>query len=245
LYVIPLYMVCKRWFADYWFYGFLTLVTAMSFWAYGTNGIRNGIAGSLFLLGISRKKRVFQVLWLLLAVNFHFSIFLPIVAFIGVQFYNKPKIFLYFWLAAIPLSLILGGFWENLFTNLGFDDDRLSYLTEGNVNNDNFAYTGFRWDFLFYSATGVFAGWYYVFKKKFEDPIYFELFNIYLFANAIWILVIRANFSNRFAYLSWFLLALVLIYPLLKKVLVIQQYKLIGLVMVVHFAFTYILSVIL
>ena len=245
LYVMPLYMVCKKWFPTYWFYGFLMLVVSFSFWSFGTNGIRNGIAGSIFLLAISREKHIFQILWLLLAVNFHMSILLPSIAFILVQFHNKPKTYLLFWLLCIPLSLAAGGVWENLFASLGFDDDRLSYLTEGNINDDDFAYMGFRWDFLLYSTTGVFAGWYFIFKKKFEDPIYAKLFNIYLFANAFWILVIRANFSNRFAYLSWFILALVIIYPLIEKQIVTKQYKKIGWLLVAYFAFTFMLNIIL
>lgn len=32
-----------------------------------------------------------------------------------------------------------------------------------------------------------------------------------------WVLVIRANFSDRFAYLSWFMYALVMMYPLLES----------------------------
>ena len=31
---------------------------------------------------------------------------------------------------------------------------------------------GFRWDFLVYSASGVFAGWYYIFKQKYQDKLY-------------------------------------------------------------------------
>src|SRR5690554_7738769 len=57
LYVVPLYLVCKKWFGLYWFYGFLFVVGAFSFWAYGTNGIRNGIAGSFFLMR-SEERRV-------------------------------------------------------------------------------------------------------------------------------------------------------------------------------------------
>lgn len=245
LYVVPLYFACKKWFPNYWFFAFLMLVVSFSFWSYGVNGIRNGIAGSLFLFAISREKRVFQILWILLAVNFHSSILLPSIAFILIQYHNKPKTYLLFWLVCIPLSLAAGGFWENLFANIGFGGERTSYLTEGNVNDDDFAYTGFRWDFLIYSATGVFAGWYFIFKKKFSDPFYFKLLNIYLFANAFWILVIRANFSNRFAYLSWFMLALVICYPLLKEHLLQQQYKKIGLILLAYFGFTFFMNIIL
>ena len=40
--------------------------------------------------------------------------------------------------------------------------------------------------------------------------------NAYILANAFWVMVIRAAFSNRFAYLSWFIYPLVIAYPLLR-----------------------------
>jgi hypothetical protein len=246
MYVIPLYLVCKKWFSDAWFFAFLLLIVSFSFWSYGTNGIRNGIATSFFLFGISREKRFYQIICLVIAVNFHSSMMLTSFGFILVQFYNKPKIYLAFWVICIPLSLVVGGFWESLFASLGFQDERVSYLTAGNVNDDKFAYTGFRWDFLLYSATGVFAGWYYIVKKDFSDPIYFKLFNVYLLANGFWILVIRANFSNRFAYLSWFMLALVIVYPLLKKeILEEDQNRKLGWILLGYFGFTFFMNVIL
>src|SRR5690606_1076383 len=50
LYVVPLWFAVKKWFGKGSFYAFLLLVVSFSFWAYGTNGIRNGIASSLFIL---------------------------------------------------------------------------------------------------------------------------------------------------------------------------------------------------
>jgi len=244
LYVVPLYIICKKWFGKFWFYGFLFLVTSFTFWAYGVNGIRNGIAGSLFLLGISREKRLFQILWVFLAVGFHKSMMLPALGFLLVQFYNNPKGYIFLWIFCVPLSLAAGGFWENLFANLGFEDERLGYLV-AEVDSDKFSRTGFRWDFLLYSTTAVFAGWYYIFKKNYQDKVYFWLFNIFVFANAFWILVIRANFSNRFAYLSWFIMALIIIYPLLKQHLFKNQHKIIGAILLVYFIFTYTMGVVL
>lgn len=243
LYILPLYIVSKKWFKVYWFYAFLFLVGSLSFWAYGVNGIRNGIAGSLFLLGISRDKRVFQILWILLAVGFHKSMLLPAIGFLIAQFYNNPKGFLVFWAACIPLSLVLGGFWENFFAGFNFvGDERLAYLTT-EANAASFSSTGFRWDFLIYSAAAVFAGWYYIFRKQFKDKIYFWLFNTYVFANAFWILVIRANFSNRFAYLSWFMMAFIIIYPLLKKIILVEQHQKIGIILMAYYMFTYIMAI--
>lgn len=245
LYVYPLYIVSKKWFSNYWFYSFLLLVGSYSFWAAGTNGLRNGIAGSLFLLAISRDKRIWQILLIVIATGFHKTMLLPALGFIIAQFYNKPKQLIAFWLLCIPLSLIGGSFWELFFASLGFADDRLSYLTDGNVNNDNFSGTGFRWDFLAYSATAVFTGWYFIVKKKFEDKIYYWLFNTYVFANAFWILVIRANFSNRFAYLSWFMMALIIAYPFLKGNSLQNQSRVFAKVVVIYYFFTYLMNVLL
>ncbi len=244
LYVLPLYIVCKKWFKDLWFFGFIFLITAFEFWAYGTNGVRNGIAGSMFLLAISREKRIFQLLFLIVSINFHKTMLLPTAGFVLANFYNKPKHLIYFWLLCIPVSLIGGSFFENIFGSLGFDD-RLSYFTEGNKFDDPFSSTGFRWDFLLYSASAVFAGWYYIIKKGYQDKIYFWLFNTFIFANAFWILVIRANFSNRFAYLSWFLMGMVIVYPLLRQNILKNQYKKVGIILGLQFAFTFLMNVIL
>jgi len=242
LYVIPLYVVCKKWFPNYWFFAFLMLVTAFSFWAYGTNGIRNGIAGSLFLLGISRDKRLFQALWLFLALNIHLSMLLPLALWVLLQFYNKPKVWIGVWVMAIPLSLLFAGLWEGLFGALDLNDERLRYFSD-TPNEEEFSAVGFRWDFLMYSAVGVAAGAYYILKLKFDDKMYNVLFGLYVLANAFWILVINANFSNRFAYLSWFIMALIIIYPLLKAHLIRNQHKKIALIVLLNFLFTFVMVV--
>lgn len=243
-YVVPLYIVSKKWFNQYWFYVFLMLVGSFSFWAYGTNGIRNGMATSLFLLAVSREKRIYQILWLVISIGFHSSMILPTLGFVITWIYNKPTAFFKFWFLSIPFSLLLPGFWENTLAVFLENDKAALYLTDDSYA-DSFSSTGFRWDFLLYSATGVFAGWYYLFKKRFKDSLYNQLFNTFLFANAFWILVIRASFSNRFAYLSWFMLALVIIYPWLKEQFIQNQTKKMGLIILAYFVFTYVMNVIL
>lgn len=245
IYVFPLYLVSRKWFGDYWFYSFLLLATSFSFWSAGVNGIRAAIAGSILLLAFSRDKRYLQVFLIVLSVSIHKTMLLPAVGFLIAHFYNKPKQMIVFWILCIPLSLIGGGFWEVFFAGLGFEDDRLSYLTDGGDIKENFSSIGFRWDFLAYSSTAVFAGYYFIIKKKFNDRIYFLLFNTYVFANAFWILVIRANFSNRFAYLSWFMMAIIIIYPMLKVNMLQSQSKKFAIILLVYFLFTYTLNVLL
>ena len=244
LYVIPLWFACKKWFKEYAFYAFLALLISFSFWAYGTNGIRNGIATSFFLYALSKDKLQYKIALVVLAVGIHKAMIIPAVALGVTYFYKNPKTYFYAWLLCIPLSLVSGGFWESLFSGF-ISDERASYLTDGNINDDVFSSTGFRWDFLLYSASAVYSAYFFIFKKNFADDKYNRLVCIYLTANAFWILVIRANFSNRFAYLSWFMMGVIIVYPFLTKIQVKNQHKVLGVVLVAYFGFTFLMNVIL
>ena len=243
LYILPTYFISKKHFGAYWFYGFLMFVVSFSFYSYGTNGIRNGLATSLFLWGLCYpKKKILMGIFFTIAVLFHKTLLLPVMAHILTLFYNEPKTYLKAWVLAIPMSLFLGSIFITIFTSLGFGDDRLAgYLSGDSSGLDSAIKTGFRWDFLFYSAFPVFAGWYFIIKKKFQDHFYNHVLNIYLICNTFWILVIRANFSNRFAYLSWFLMAFVIIYPLLKQQIFKNQQITIAKVTTAYFLFTFLM----
>jgi hypothetical protein len=247
LYVYLLYLASKKMFKDYWFYAFLMFIVAFTFWAYGTNGIRNGLATSIFIYGISRDKKYVVIAFLIASYFIHKGMLIPLLAFLITTFYTNSKVYLYSWFLAIPLSLALGGFWEAFFLSLGFGEEKLgTYLGSFNQASEGVELVaGFRWDFLLYSASGVFAGWYFIYKKGFEDVLYKKIFNTYLIANALWVLVIRANYSNRFAFLSWFLLGLVLIYPLLKIKVFNKQHVVIARIIFVFFGFCYLMNVIL
>lgn len=246
LYILPFYFVSKTFFKEYWFYAFLLFIASFTFWGSVTNGIRNGIATSFFLLGLTYKKNFTKFAWFFLAISFHKSLLIPSLVYFATLFHKNSKNYILVWFFAIPLSLAAGGFFETFFLGFGFgSEDRLEgYLTEVD-EAIGIAKVGFRWDFILYSATGVFAGYYYIVKKKFEDPIYAQIFNMYLMANAFWILIIKANFSNRFAYLSWFMLPLVIIYPLLKRELFFNHHASIGKIILLYYMFTYVLNVIL
>jgi hypothetical protein len=242
LYIFPLYKVSKNLFKEYWYYAFVLFIVSYSFWTYGVNGVRNGVALSLFLWGFSyRNNKVIMGIFFFLAVMFHKTTMLPILAYLLTYFYNNPKVFLKAWVLCIPLSLLMGGFWVSLITGLGFGDDRLSeYLTT--QESELSVVSGFRWDFLFYSSFAVVAGWYFIIKKGFEDQLYFQLFNTYLICNGFWILIINANYSNRFAYLSWFMMAIIIIYPLLKQRFFKNQHLMIGKITFLYFGFTYFMN---
>lgn len=240
LYILPVYLAFTRWHSNYTFWALLIFIASLSFWSYGTNGIRAGIASSFFICALSYRKSIgIMSILFLISVLFHKSMLLPLLAF-GLTFINNSsKLYISVWICSIVLSVTMGGFWEHFFASMGFAEDRLAgYLTSTEFA-DQFTSSGFRWDFLLYSSTAVVAGAVYIYKYHFEDKLYHQIYNTYLLSNAFWILVIRASFSNRFAYLSWFLMAIVIIYPLLKKKMLKYQYSLIGIIILLYFSFTY------
>ncbi|MFN3021591.1 EpsG family protein [Chryseobacterium sp. TY3] len=248
LYVVPCYVFSKKYFGNYWFFAMFMFMASFSYWGAGTNGIRNGLGTSLFLLGlVFYRNKVIMYALFVLSYFMHASLVIPIAAFVVSGLYKNPKAYLAIWLLAIPLSLAGGSAWSSFFANLGFGEDRTQgYLTGGSDEyNDQFSQTGFRWDFLVYSASAVFAGWYFIFKKKITDPFYIHLFGIYCIANAFWILVITAAFSNRFAYLSWFLMPVVIGYPMFRFKIWDYQYRLLGVVLFLYFMFTFFMNVVL
>lgn len=64
------------------------------------------------------------------------------------------------------------------------------------------------------------------------------LANTYLLANAFWVMLIRANFSNRFAYLSWFLYPILMAYGVIRLHLWEDQDRKAGLILLAHAGFT-------
>ncbi|MDR1895908.1 MAG: EpsG family protein [Prevotellaceae bacterium] len=243
IYISCLYWACKRMFPDYVFIAFLMCITAFSFWGYAVNGIRNGMATSILVLAISfYDRKLIAILLCVLASGIHKSTILPVGALVLAWFYPNTRLYMYSWLACIVLSNLFGGFWENLFSNLGLtEDDRFSSYLTSTENADEFSATGFRWDFLLYSSAPIAMGYYVVVKKGLKEKLYLLILNTYVIANAFWILVIRANFSNRFAYLSWFLYPVILIYPAIKFDLWKKPYAKTGIIIFLHFAFTYIM----
>lgn len=241
LYIIPLFITSRKLFKKYWFYYFLLLISSFSFWSYGTNGIRNGLATSIFLLVFSTKNVFLRIAILALSAGIHSSMFIPLAAYIVALMVKKTSVLFMGWLLATPVSLIAGGFFQNLFASL-IEDDRTSYLTQGNVNDDTFSSTGFRWDFVIYSAVPVFIGYYFIIRNQYKDRLYEIIYGTYLVANAFWILVIKANFSNRFSYLSWFMMALVIVYPFIMNDRTKKSHQILGDISLVYFLFTFIMS---
>lgn len=217
----------------------LMFYSSLFFYGYGVNTIRAGFAASFLLLALSfYDKILYFLLFILIAVNCHFSMIIPAMAMILSKYFCKTKLYLYFWFVSIPLSAIMGHSFETLFASFS-SDARISYLSS-DVNQTHYN-VGFRIDFILYSCAPVIMGYYYIIRRGIKDKFYSILYNTYILANCFWILVIRANFSDRFGYLSWFIYPAVLVYPALKYQLWDRQNEKVALIVFMHGLFTYIM----
>lgn len=214
------FAACRKLFGPHIYTALLFLFTSFSFWSNGVTIIRSNIGMAFAVYGIAlflkqkMKSKLLGLFFFVLAFYSHRSTFLLSCSFIASYYFiRKLSWGLFIYVGCIALSLVYGSFFEGLFSSLGFDD-RMSQVTT-NVDYSGFAYAGFRWDFLAYSIVPIIIGW-FAERKGNIDSIYKYLLNAYILSNAFWVLVIRAQFSDRFASISWTLYSIVLAYPLLK-----------------------------
>lgn len=208
---------------NYSFVILLMVFTSFGFTAYGVNVIRAGFALSMILIAIAyRKSLPLFIIFGLLGVLSHKSTAIPLAAFVLSQYVTRHKIFLAVWILALVLSFLnVGAVSQFLQSNIfSFDDRSASYF---DVKNALRYKTGFRTDFVIYSFIPIVVAYYYIFKLKVVDRLYSQVFNTYLITNGIWLLVIRMAFTDRVAYLSWFLIPFLVLYPVLKYKLPINQ----------------------
>lgn len=229
------------WIAVLFFY------TSFSCYSFGTNGIRNGFSSSIelvaiALLTISKAKQAVAYVLMFIAFSIHRSTILPSAAAIASLYFIKDtKTAIRFWIASIAISLVAGPMVEQFFASLGFDDRMSDYAStnQDEKSASQFSQTGFRWDFLFYSGFGVAMIWYVTRFRRFTDRTYMIIANTYILCNAFWVMVIRSSFSNRFAYLSWFIYPIVMAYPLLRMNLWKDQDRKTALVFFLYSGFTF------
>lgn len=213
-----------RWFRNHFTLAVFFLFTAFSFWGYATNGIRNGLATSLMLLALAYitpecRKRWIKLIpaigLMILSTGTHNTMYLLVAtSMIAFLFPSRKNAFI-IW----GICLLLSPFSTGIITGLvgGFiDDNRFEHYRNLKIKANMFSHTGWRWDFIIYSSMPIILGWYAIIKKKCYDWTYVFLLNIYIYSNAFWLLINEVAFSNRFAYLSWFMYPVVLLMPLVK-----------------------------
>lgn len=251
LYLIPQYYSCRKMFPDKYAVAFFILISSFSFMGYGVNGIRNGAAVSLVMLGMTCGSIPFKIICFLIGASIHKSVLLPILGYIIALFYNQPKHYLVVWGCVLVLSLFFASSLSSILMEIDFvNDDRLSGYVNGSFEDMNTAMrTGFRFDFLAYSIIPMYIGYKYLKsnedKKTNEDKIYNSLYCTYVIANAFWLLTVYVPYNNRFAYLSWFLYPLLVSYPYLRNNQTLSRTPVttinIKRLIIINFLFTYLM----
>ena len=178
----------------------------------------------------------------LLSWGFHHSMIMVVAGFVLTLFVKNPKYYLYGWGLCFLLAAAHVTAFAQLFSGFTTEHGAEYLLTESGVRD---AQGGFRIDFILYSAMPVLVGWYAVFKKRMNlSPLYKDLLNLYVCLNGTWMLCMYASFTNRIAYLSWFLYPIVLIYPFLQEQWGKSRYKILGWVMLAHLGFTLFMNIV-
>lgn len=243
-YVFSAFWAMKRFVPTNPLIGLLFLLTSLMFFTFGTNGLRNGLACHLVLLAISY---FFDERWLvasiigLLSIGTHASVALPIVAVLVCRYaMHDYKHAVAVWLVALALSATIGSMLSNLALMFSIDDRFSSYLTGEGMYEYK---TGFRVDFIIYSLPPILLGWYIIVKKGIKDEWYTTLCSAYCLCNAFWLIIIRAAYSNRFAYLSWFMYPVLIAYPLLNLPIWQDQDKRISIALTAYISFTLIMEI--
>lgn len=250
LYFIPVMLAVRR-IHEAWALAALVAFTGgFSFYSYSVNGMRNGIACSILLLAFAFYGRKFwMVSLMLLAISMHKSAALPAVAFIVATICPRPWLFAVGWSVCLVSSILVGERLSAILANfipIG-DDERLStYLLSSGLGGDR---GGFRADFILYSIVPVLISYALAGPAARRDIFYRKIVCCYLLSNATWLLMMYAAFSNRFAYLSWFMMPWVAIYPFIPKnfggnkssLADEPRPMLLASALVAHYSFTYIM----
>lgn len=245
-YILSVLWAVKRFMPTNPMLGMLFVWTALMFFTFGTNGLRNGLACHIILLAMSfffDDKYIVGGALCIIAMGIHRSTMLPIAGMLAGRFLIKNmKLAILFWIGSILVSLVAGGTVANFFASLGLDDRLSAYNTTQYA--DQFIHTGFRWDFLLYSSFPILMGWYVCVKKKIKDDWYRTLCITYCLCNAFWVMVNRAAYSNRFAYLSWFMYPIIIAYPLINHPIWDDQDRKTAYILAAYCGFTVFMQVI-
>lgn len=222
------------------FIGILFVFSSLMFFSFATNGIRNGMACHIMLLvfALSLSKKYIPALILsVIAIGFHKSTLLPLIAFLAAFFLIRNfKTAFFIWVGCIIVSLIFGRSVASIISTVGYDARLIEYLNSS--NSKEFSSTGFRWDFLIYSFPPIFLGWYVLIKRKIHDDWFRILCVTYILNNSVWILLIYMSFTNRFAYLSWFIYPVIFAYALINLPIWLDQDKKTGIILMAYCSFT-------
>lgn len=251
IYCLPMFFLSKKLSGEYSSYLFLLFFACSFGWySFGVNGIRNGWAFAMMILSLYAyydKKYIITVLFCILAWMIHGSSMIAIGGFIAASIIKSPKIALICWICCVVISLSLGTWFQDYFASFDFiNKDGGDYLSGSLDDNESMSHrAGFRWDFLLYSLVPILWGIYslkkYISINTKNINYYRFILCVYTYANAAWVLAIRASYSNRLAQCSWWMIPIIMAFPLYKLNAFKKKYAIGATLLLLYYGFTYIM----
>ena len=244
IYFIGIAWACAAFFPKDRMAALLVYLSAFSTFAYGTTGIKAGAAASLFLVALAfyqKREWVWVILFAVISAGFHHSMIVPISAFAVCIVIKNPRVYFAFWVVCFFISLFHVTFFQELLGSLINDHDAEYLIGSGRFVKTEFL-GGFRLDFVLYSAVPMVLGLVAVGDKRIDSDKYVFLLNLYTLINGLWLLCMYSDFTNRIAYLSWMLLPIVLVYPLLNEDWEGDRYRVFQWIAYAHLAFNLIME---
>lgn len=212
---------------------------AFSTFSYATNGIKAGVAAAVFLAALPYKNELKKALPILfISYGLHHSMVVPIAAYLAAVYSNKYSRFIKFWWFSFFMAALKITYFQSLLGDMASDadDERAAdYLI---VSNSTTHVSGFRPDFILYSALPLFVGYYAIKKRWIRSDFYVFLWSVYTLTNSVFLLCTYGTYINRIAYLSWLMYPIVLIYPFIFMKKNNLQFTYLAFIVLGHLSFT-------
>lgn len=233
------YIAIKKIFKNDAIIVYLVFLGAFSTFSYGTNGIKAGAAAAIFYLAIAyREKKWLCILFALVSYGIHHSMQLVLASFLCINVVKNNKLYLFGWFVCLILAALHVTYFQELFGGYSTEHGAGYLAVSEEAFEEERHVSGFRPDFILYSAIPIFLGQFLFGQMKIRSPKYEMIFNTYTLSNSIWLLCMYASFINRIAYLSWFMYPLVISYPFLKNRISSNQNLYFLFVIFAHLGFT-------
>lgn len=223
LYIVPILVVIHRWFKGNEYLALLFVFASFTFYTFGGSIMRNGLACSFSLFALclwtteTGWRKIYAFVSAIIAFNFHNSAALPLLGlFLSIFCVRKIEVAILIWVISMVVSLLIGPM-LGVYVSEYVEEERLRSYTEAGLLEDHFegfSHSGFRWDFLIYSLSGILMIGYVGIIKKVRNRTFQIISNTYVLTNAMWIILIYSLFSDRFARLSWVLIPFIFLYPI-------------------------------
>ncbi|MBY0065618.1 EpsG family protein [Empedobacter falsenii] len=196
---------------------FFLLVSMFFFKSMGINTTRQGIAFAFFFLAIAlyNNKKWISIILLIIAFFNHASIIIPISFYLISKKFTDMKIVFIIYVTCTVISMFNINVNEFLgkipIVNILVEERMNRYYKE----EYQLVYkTGFRLDFFIFNTIFVYIG-YNALKHLDEKIVTIKLYKNYLitymFTSSFFFLMFSAAFSDRFGFLSWLFIPLILL----------------------------------